>query len=74
MVFLALPYEAVLHVFFFFLLFSAIGYTIIYTIILQQHMRKLEERVSGPNENRVTFLFSFHFNCLKAFMVINWKL
>ena len=63
MVFLALPYEAVLHVFFFFLLFSAIGYTIIYTIILQQHMRKLEERG-----------ISFHSTCLKAFKVGNWKL
>ena len=30
------PYQAVLHVFFF-LLFQVIVYTIIYTIILQQH-------------------------------------
>ena len=34
--FLVLPYKAVLHAFFF-LLFQAIGYTIIYTILLQQH-------------------------------------
>ena len=52
---------------FFFLLFLAIVYTIIYAIILQQHKRKLEE-------NRTTFLSSFHFNYLKGFKVINWKL
>ena len=57
---------------FFFLMFEAIGYTIIYTIILQQHIRKLEEGGNRSNENR----FDFHFipNCLKALKVINWKL
>ena len=35
---------------------------------------KLEERRSGSNENGTSFLFSFHFNSLKGFKVINWKL
>ena len=38
--------------FFFFLLFEAIGYRIIHAIILQQHLRKLEERGSGSNPLR----------------------
>ena len=39
--------------FFFFLLSQAIGYTIIYTIILQQDVGKLEERGRGSNEYRI---------------------
>ena len=43
MAFLVLPYKAVLHAFFF-LLFQAIGYTIIYTILLQQHFHTFNIR------------------------------
>ena len=61
--------------FFFFLLFffSFIGYTIIYRIILKQHIRKLEERGSGSNENLTTFRFSLHSQLFRSLKVINWK-
>ena len=49
-----LPYKGVCMLFFF-LLFYAIGYIIFYTIILQHHIAKLEERGRRSNENRTTF-------------------
>ena len=50
-----LPYKTVC-MFFYFFLFEAIGYTIIYTIILQQHIVKVKGRGRGSNENHTTLL------------------
>ena len=54
--FLVLPYKTVLHAFFLSFILSH-WLPIINTISLQQHARKLEERGSGSNKNRTTFLF-----------------
>ena len=58
-------YKAILHAFFF-LLFLAIGYTIIYTILLLQHLCNLEERGSRSNENSTAFRFSFYSQLFKT--------
>ena len=50
-----LPYKTVC-MFFYFFLFEATGYTIIYTIILQQHIVKVKGRGRGSNENHTALL------------------
>ena len=54
--FLLLYHIELFACFFLFFLFQAIDHTIIYTIILQHHIGKLEERGRGSYENRTTFI------------------
>ena len=71
--FLVSLYEALLYVFISFFHFKPLVIPL-FIKYFAQHIRKLEERGSRSNENRSTFLFSFHSNCLKVLKVINWKL
>ena len=50
-----LPYKTVC-MFFYFFLFLAIGYSIIYAIILQQHIVKVKGLGRESNENHTTLL------------------
>ena len=59
-----LPYKAI-YMLFFFLLFKVICYTIIYAIVLQQHIGKLNEWGRESNENRKTFK---HINNISNFL------
>ena len=52
--------------FFSFFCFMPLVIPIIYKIILQQHIRKLENQMSGSNENQTNFRLSFYYQLLKS--------